>query len=367
MRNTFYLVLFFFAIAMWSCGDGSSEPTSPPEKEVAPTLFPLTSFAGKAQGTTYSIKYINDSLVYKEGVDSLLLQFDKDLSTWRDGSLINQINDWNRTDRTFSFIDSTKNFSVVFDLSREVYLKTNGAFDPTVFPLVELWGFGKKSVSEVSEDSVAATLQYVGMEPAKVDMLELNRDTYIYDHTEIRKGYPEVKLDFNAIAQGYSIDLIADYLESNGVQDYMIELGGEVLCKGINQDGRAWRIAIDKPKSLTEQREFQALLDVENKAVATSGSYRKFKEVNGKRVSHAIDPRTGYPVDHNLLSATVLAKSCGIADAYATAFLVMGPEASLSFLDEHPELGLEVYFILSEGDQFQVLMSESLKEKIIEL
>ena len=364
--SLFFCACFIVAFAMLSCGSGKEADQS--QVEIAEnTLFPLTAFEGEAQGTTYSIRYIDDSIVYKTAVDSILEAFDKDLSGWREGSLINRLNDFQRTDTVFAFVDSTKYFSVVFDVSREIWQKTDGAFDPTVFPLVELWGFGQKTPEEVSLEQVEETLKLVSMEPANIDMIEMFRDGYFYEETQIRKGQEQVKLDFNAIAQGYSIDLLGDYLQEQGVNDFMIELGGEVLCKGINQDGRAWRLAIDKPVDLSEQRQFQALLDVENKAVATSGSYRKFREIDGKKYSHAIDPRTGYPVTHNLLSATVLAKTCGEADAYATAFLVMGAERAMEWIDAHPEAGLEAYFIVDEEGSFKTIMSKSLEGKIIEL
>ena len=351
---------------MISCGDGE-EPDQTKFDISENTLFPLTTFQGEAQGTTYSVRYINDSIVYKTAVDSILDAFDKDLSGWREGSLINRLNDFQRTDTVFAFVDSTKYFSVIFDVSREIWQKTDGAFDPTVFPLVELWGFGHKAPEEVSPEKVEEMLNLVSMEPANIDMIEMFRDGYFYEETQIRKGQGQVKLDFNAIAQGYSIDLLGDYLQEQGVNDFMIELGGEVLCKGINQDGRAWRLAIDKPVDLSEQRQFQALLDVENKAVATSGSYRKFREIDGKKYSHAIDPRTGYPVTHNLLSATVLAKTCGEADAYATAFLVMGADRAMEWIDANPEAGLEAYFIMDEEGSFKTIMSKSLEDKIMEL
>ena len=364
--SRFFCILFSLAFAMISCGDGE-EPDQTQFDISENTLFPLTTFQGEAQGTTYSVRYINDSIVYKTAVDSILDAFDKDLSGWREGSLINRLNDFQRTDTVFAFVDSTKYFSVIFDVSREIWQKTDGAFDPTVFPLVELWGFGHKAPEEVSPEKVEEMLNLVSMEPANIDMIEMFRDGYFYEETQIRKGQGQVKLDFNAIAQGYSIDLLGDYLQEQGVNDFMIELGGEVLCKGINQDGRAWRLAIDKPVDLSEQRQFQALLDVENKAVATSGSYRKFREIDGKKYSHAIDPRTGYPVTHNLLSATVLAKTCGEADAYATAFLVMGVDRAMEWIDANPEAGLEAYFIMDEEGSFKTIMSKSLEDKIMEL
>jgi len=357
-----YFLLFLSGLVFYSCTE--EEKGEAPQQT---SLFLETTLSGEAQGTTYMVKYLNDSTNYKSEIDSILWVFDNDLSTWNERSLINKINAHSRTDTVFAFVDQTKNFSVVFDLSKEVYDLTDGAFDPTVFPLVKLWGFGPDGPKAKDESKIDSVLRLVGMDSANIDMIEMYEDEYFYKETQIRKGQAGVKLDFNAIAQGYSVDLIGEFLTEKGINNYMIEIGGEVLCKGVNADAKPWRIAIDKPLSSDVEREFQALLNVENEAVATSGSYRKFYEKDGKRYSHAIDPKTGFPVDHNLLSATVIAKTCAMADAYATAFLVMGPELAVEFIDSHPELGLSIYFILGKGDGFEVLMSANLSEKLIEL
>ena len=175
-----------------------------------------------------------------------------------------------------------------------------------------------------------------------------------------------VDMGFNAIAQGFSVDVIAEYLQEQGINNYMVELGGEVLCLGVNSKGKPWRIAIDKPVD-GDERVFQAIVDVQNKALATSGSYRKYFEENGKKYSHAIDPRTGYPVQHSLLSATVLANDCMLADAYATAFLVMGVEETQAFLNDHPELDMDVYLIYDEAGEFVSWMTDGMKNRIEEL
>lgn len=351
-------------LVLASCTDNTTTETDTTIQ--SNTLFTETIVQGEAQGTTYTIRYLEDTISYKFQIDSLLERFDRDLSGWREGSLINQINAHDRTDTVFAFYDSTKYFSVLFDVSREVWQKTEGAFDPTVYPLVELWGFGLKNRQEVTPEKVAMAQSKVNMEPANVDMIEMYEGEYLYKETHIRKGQPGVRMDFNAIAQGFSVDLLAELLEEKGITNYMIELGGEVFCKGTNSKGKDWRIAIDKPVSEGE-REFQAVLNVHNSGVATSGSYRKFYEEDGKRYSHAIDPRKGYPVDHNLLSVTVMTSSSAIADAYATAFLVMGKEASIEFLNQNPDLGLHVYLIWDEEGTFQTWMSPGMKAKVEEL
>lgn len=340
------LAAFFFA-----CGN-------PPEEDTTSSRdrkFVETVTRGEAQGTTWMVRYLEDTTDLKQPFDSLLLRIDRDLSTWREGSLINRINAHDRTDTVYAFYDSTKYFSVLFDVSKLIYDETEGAFDPSVGPLVELWGFGLSKRDSVTAEAVDAVLPRIGFEPANVDMIELE-ENYLYKETHIRKGQAGVHLDFNAIAQGFSVDLMADLLEERDIHNYMIELGGEVRCKGVNADGKAWRIAIDKPKSEGE-REFQAVVEVTNKSIATSGSYRKFYEVDGIRYSHTINPQTGYPVQHSLLSATVMADDCASADAYATVFMVMGTEATKQFIATHPDLRLEVYLIYDENGELQTWMT----------
>lgn len=350
------------AVLFASCGSPQQEESTAADKR----KFKETVIQGEAQGTTWTVRYLDDTTSYKPVMDSLLLRFDRDLSTWREGSLINRINAHDRTDTVFAFYDSTKFFSVVFDVAKEIYDQTNGAFDPTVYPLVELWGFGLSERENVTAEAVDAVLPKIGFEPSNVDMIEMMRDVYYYDETHIRKGQPGVRLDFNAIAQGFSVDLMAEELEVRDIHNYMIELGGEVLCKGVNADGEPWRIAIDKPKAEGE-REFQAIVNVRNKAVATSGSYRKFYEIDGVRYSHTIDPRTGYPVQHSLLSATVMANDCGRADAFATAFMVMGLDATKQFLAAYPDLGLEAYLIYDDNGTFKTWMSQGMTAAVEEL
>jgi thiamine biosynthesis lipoprotein len=170
-------------------------------------------------------------------------------------------------------------------------------------------------------------------------------------------------LDFNAIAQGYSVDVLAYFLERKGISNYMVELGGEVIAKGKKNDKEYWKIGIDQPnETTTEDRPLQAIVRLRDKALATSGNYRKFYEENGQKYSHIIHPKTGYPAKHNLLSATVISDECMTADAYATAFMVMGLERSKQFLAENKALKLEVHFIYSENDTWKTFTSESLKE-----
>ncbi len=335
---TIFLILFTVA-----CNTSTEVDENPPTR-------PYKNIRGEAQGTTYSITYVGDSIDRQTAIDSMLALYDQDLSLWVEGSLINSVNEFDRTDTVFTFYDQSRFFfPTVFEISREIWMRTDGAFDPTVYPLVELWGFGLKNRTVVNQERVDSALQYVGFEPAKIDMLDLLEDNR-YKETQIRKGAAGVKLDFNAIAQGYSVDRIAGMLTDWGYSDFMIEIGGELLCKGLNPQSKPWTIGIDKPEQSADRESFQAIIQPGNRALATSGSYRKFYEENGKKYSHAINPKTGYPVDHNVLSVTVLANTCAEADAYATAFLVMGLEGINEFLSSHAELGLEVYVIFDSGN-----------------
>lgn len=359
----FRYLIFVLLIALFGLTTGCNEARVDNSDK---RLFNERVIQGEAQGTTWVVRYLNDTLDYTADMNRLLSDIDHDLSTYLEGSLINRINAFDRTDTVFAFVDSTQYFSIMFERSYEIKQLTNGAFDPTVFPLVRLWGFGLKHRAEVTEEQVDSIKRFVGMQPSLIDLIELNRDTYHYDKTHIRKGHPSVQLDFNAIAQGFSVDLMTDLLNERGVDNYMIELGGEVYCKGVNADGKPWRIAIDKPIE-GEERVFQAILNVSNRAVVTSGSYRKFYEVDGQRYSHLIDPKTGYPVTHSLLSATVIASDAAAADAYATAFMVMGVTATREFLANNKELNLEVYLIYDEGGRLQTWMSSGMTSMIEEL
>jgi thiamine biosynthesis lipoprotein len=182
------------------------------------------------------------------------------------------------------------------------------------------------------------------------------------------KEKPGMMLDFNAIAQGYTVDVLASYLESNGIMNYLVELGGEVKGKGQKNNDQMWTVGIDQPnETSTEGRPLKAIIKLKDRALATSGNYRKFYIENGKKYAHIIDPHTGYPAKHNLLSATVLAANCITADAYATVFMVMGLERSKKFLSEHQELGLDVFFIYDENGVWNTYTSERLKDLIEEI
>ena len=305
-----------------------------------PTTYILV---GYTQGTTYRIKYWGDSLSnYKRGIDSILLEIDTSLSTYLPNSIISRVNEQQST-----VVDAF--FRAVFTRSVEINEITDGAFDPSVMPLVSAWGFGPKEAPQIDTTLVDSLRSLVGLSRFGIYIsMWKNPQNIKVDTCYLMKTKNEIQLDFNGIAQGYSVDVLASYLENNKVDNYLIEVGGEIKAKGTNSVGKRWLIGIDKPEEHVKKRPLQATIALKDNSVATSGSYRKFYKLNGTKYSHTIDPFTGYPVTHSLLSVTVMTKECMSADAYATAFMVMGLKSSKLFLEEHKDLGLEAYFIYSD-------------------
>ena len=231
---------------------------------------------------------------------------------------------------------------------------TNGSFDITVAPLVNTWGFGFKTGNPPSKMAIDSLRSIVGYKKVS---LHNNR---------ITKTDPRVMLDCSAIAKGYGCDVVARLLQRHGIENYMVEIGGEVVTHGISEKRLPWKIGVTKPTddSLAVDKELQTVLNVKNMAMATSGNYRNFYYKNGKKYAHTIDPKTGYPVQHNILSATVLAKHCAEADAYATSFMVMGLDGAKKVLKEHPELMAYLIYADHKGNM-QVWYSPSMKDKIL--
>jgi len=310
----------------------------------------IIKLEGNAQGTSYHITYLSDDgILYQKEIDSLLADIDGSMSTWITNSIISRIN--NNEENVI--VDDY--FKVVFNKSIEVSEKTEGNFDITVGPLVNAWGFGPTSKNTLSKSQVDSLLQLV------------NYKMVILKDDQIVKVNPEIKIDFNAIAQGYSVDVLADFLESKGINNYLVELGGEIKAKGkkLNEE---WKVGIDQPiEETSTERKLEAVVNLNNRALATSGNYRKFYIEGNQKLSHIIDPKTGYPAKHNLLSTTVIADDGITADAYATAFMVMGLQKSISFLKKNENLKLEVYFIYDENGKWKTYISESLKKQIKEL
>lgn len=270
-----------------------------------------------------------DAVDCQSDIDSVLNAVDLSMSTYIPESLISKIN------RN----ESNKIDSLFFRVITEALLiakETQGAFDPTLAPIVNYWGFGFEEIQNIDESILAELMQSVGY-----TKLSFNDSTIFKTNTN-------TQIDFNAIAQGFTVDLVGEHLQKLGITNYMIEVGGELKCSGLNADGDLWRIGIDKPSEDIQKDRFQAIIEVENKSVASSGNYRKFKvdEKTGMKYVHTINPKTGSPVQTNLLGVTIITESCMRADAIATACMVMGLEKSKTYLENHPEI--DALFIYSD-------------------
>lgn len=307
------------------------------------------SFRGFAQGTTYNIVFGNSGKVdpqeLKSEVEKLLKEFDMSLSLYIDSSLLSRVN---RNEDVL--VDNY--FAEAFSLSAEISALTDGAFDITVGPLVKAWGFGPDVHRDFSESNLDSLLKLIGMEKVRIE------------NNRVVKTDPDIKFDFNAIAQGYSVDVVSAFLDSRGIKNSLVEIGGEVRAKG-DKNGIMWRIGIDRPEDNNNMpgNNLQAVISLKDRSLVTSGNYRKFYVENGVKYSHTIDPRTGYPARNTLLSATILADDCATADGIATACMVMGKDKTVEFLGEHPEY--DAFLIYSdENGNFMTWSTDNLKKFI---
>jgi thiamine biosynthesis lipoprotein len=306
------------------------------------------SIAGFTQGTTYHITYESKKgEQYQSKIDSLLSSFDMSLSIYEPASIISRFN------RNVSGTVADDKFTTVFFKSLEVNKETSGAFDITVGPIVNALGFGSSDTINVDSTMIDSLLAYIGMNKVQLS------------NGKLVKSDPHVTLDVNAIAQGYAVDLVADFLEKQKIRNYMVEIGGEVRAKGKNDRNQIWRIGIDRPVegNMMPGANLQAIVALKNKSLATSGNYRKFYVKNGIKFVHTINPKSGYPVVSNLLSATVVAKDCMTADAYATAMMVFGVDKSIAFLKEHDFLNAFLIYADEQG-RFQVYVTPGLKKAL---
>ena len=302
-------------------------------------------------GTVYHITYQSERNYQKEYIENVgeLNWVNNEFSMFDKNSTVSRINANNPS------VNISDRFLSVYLLAQEVNQETDGAFDITVAPLVNAWGFGFKSQRLPGKKQVDSLLQFVGM-----DKFRITSDR------SYKKSDPRVMLDFSAIAKGYGVDVVAQFLKTKGIKNFMVEIGGEVVASGISEKKTPWRIGITKPADdpNNTNTQLQAILNVTDIALATSGNYRNFYYKGGRKYAHTIDPRTGYPVQHSILSATVLADQCAKADAYATSFMVLGFEKAKKVLKKHPELMAYIIYSDAKGNK-AVWHSPSLKEKIM--
>lgn len=328
------VIVFFFFSLLFSCGEGAQKA----EK--------FEVIQGEAQGTTYTIQLVGEGKkITKKEIDQLLQKFDASLSTYKSDA---EITKFNQAGFYHAFPDKNKYFKTCLEKSQLVYDLSNGAFDPTVYPLIDAWGFYKEVKTPLlKKEQADSILKFVSFEKHKLLEYKFQNDSVI-----LFKRDERLKLDFNAIAQGLSVDFIADLISEKGYKNYYIELGGEIRVSGKNKEGNKWRIGIDTPKTEGE-RSIQDIIEVSNKSIATSGNYRKFYEVNGVKYGHTINPKTGMQAQQTLLSATVVTKECALADGFATAFMVMGLDKTKEFLAKNKSLGIEVLLIYNEKGKFK--------------
>ena len=311
---------------------------------------PYISIAGFTQGTTYHMTYqspSNDSLDLKKEIDALLAQFDQSLSSYIDTSNLSLINR-NIIDKADPYLEE------VFAEAKRVYEISGGAFDITVGPLVDAWGFGPGRKMEMSQEVVDSLMQFVGMD--KISLKD----------GRIVKENPGMRIDVSAIAQGYSVDVVCDYLASLKIRSFLVEIGGEIRTRGKSPRGDQWKVGIDKPVegNVIPGQNLQEVVRLPDKALASSGNYRKFYDFEGEKVVHTIDPATGYTKPSNLLSVTIITDECMTADAYSTTCMVLGLEKAKEFVESLD--GVEALFIFSDEEGlFFDWMTEGMKELIL--
>lgn len=296
-------------------------------------------------GTIYNITYQSDRNLKTE-IEQELHKVDNSLSTFNKNSVISAVNQNRETSLDEMFVQ-------VFNMAQQVSADTDGDFDITVAPLVNAWGFGFKNNVMPAPHAIDSIMQIVGYK--KVSLQD----------GAVVKSDPRIMLDCSAIAKGYGADVVARCLRDKGIKNFMVEIGGEIVVSGVSEKRIPWAIGVQKPveDSLAQNTELQTVINITDAAMATSGNYRNFYYRGGKKYAHTIDPATGYPVQHSILSATVLAKRCAEADAYATAFMVMGMEKAKKVLEKHPELMAYLIYSDDKGN-LQVWYSPSMEDKI---
>ncbi|MBP5643493.1 MAG: FAD:protein FMN transferase [Bacteroidales bacterium] len=306
-------LLIIIAFLLASCADKSQKIT----------------YSGVTQGSYFSITYYDDGgRTFEAEIDSIFKEVDNSLSLWNENSIIRKVN--RNEDVVVNQI-----FKDNFEWARRASEFSNGAFDATIGPLVEAWGFHYKEELEMTPEMVDSIRQLVDYQ--KIQIID----------DRVVKANPNMTLDFNAVAQGYTTDLIGNFLETKGITNYLVDVGGEIMARGTKPNGKQWTIGIEKPaENYDSGRAVQIKINLKDKGIVTSGNYRKYIEKDGVRYSHSIDPKTGYPVEQNLLSATVIADNASWADCLATICMIVGKEKASKLLENQ---GVEAYFIYVEN------------------
>ena len=341
MKKIIYIVVAIGLVALAMCRT----------KEAETQVLSYYKLEGTVFHTIYHITYQGER-DYHEEIKQLFKEFDGSLSMFNDTSIITRMNNCDTS------VVANRYFRHVFTKAMEVSEATGGAFDITVAPLVNLWGFGFKNSDNVSQAAIDSILQFVGYKTVHLD-----------EEGHLHKDDPRTIMDASSIAKGYMSDVVADFLREQGVENYMVEIGGEVALNGVNPKGSRWSIGINKPTDDSTQvnSELQDILYMSEGGVATSGNYRNFYYKDGKKYAHTIDPHTGYPIQQDILSSTVIARDCMTADAYATAFMVLGKEKAMEVLAK--DTTLMAYFIVDAPDAdgnggYEIVYSPALEQRL---
>ena len=339
-KNIIYSIILLMLVAIVYLY--RQNQVKPVEKIVEITTGKVT-LAGNTMGTSYRIVYLdNQERDFKNEIDSVLVLFNQSLSTYIPDS---ELSVFNKND---SLVFESPYFLPVLEASKLIFEKTSGAFDPTVGPLVNLWGFGPEGPQLKDSINISSLLPLVGF------------NNVTFNGEMVKKVKSGIYLDFSAVAKGYGVDVISDFLISKGIENMLVEIGGELIAKGVNENGELWKIGVNRPEELGRADELYSIIALDNKGMATSGNYRNYYEVDGIKISHTIDPFTGKPVRHGLLSATVLAADCMTADALATALMVMGTENAIALQDK--EKDFEIFLIYNDdAGEMQSFASEGIK------
>ena len=303
---------------------------------------------GLAQGSYYAITYFDElNRNFQHEIDSIFHAVDMSVNLWVDSSVISKVNRNEEVTLDSIFIDN-------FRIAQKAARLSDGYFDPTISPIVAAWGFSYKSGDSITPQLIDSLKQLVNYQKIRIE------------NGKVVKENPNMKLDFNAIAQGYTSDLIASFLESRGIKNYLVDTGGEIMARGSKPNGQPWIVGIEKPaKNWDSEQVVQTRITLRDKGLVTSGSTRKYVERNGRRYSHCIDPKTGYPVEHNVLSATVMAENSVWADALASICMVMGMEKSLPLIESMDSV--EVYYIfVNDQNELETFATEGFQKLIID-
>lgn len=334
LKNSSIFFLLGLLPILFSCQSGSGN-----------AVDTYLKVQGETMGTYYNVTYQDaEQRNFQAAIDSLLEDLNNEVSTYIPTSVISLFNASKDSlilarggERKEHFIKNLRESGEIYDLS-------DGFFDPTIMPLVNYWGFGyseRRPITRIDSHMVDSLQHFVGF-----NQLKLNEKSN--GELVLKKSLPGIQLDFSALAKGYGVDAVGDLLEKRGIKNYLVDIGGEALAKGVNDKGELWKLGINMPSETSKLTDIVAIIPLDNKGMATSGNYRNFYEVNGVKYSHTINPKTGFPERNSLLSATIVAKNCMYADALATACMVKGTEASILWIQEMKDV--DAYLIYGKED-----------------